>query len=289
MNLMGFFFILLTSFSGQAMQCVDLFPSKTIVINNEQTLETLPENFEQMDIYQRQETLDYMAVRLKSELKQNPKPNFFDRFLTRDGIARNREHARLSEIYAKVKKLKDAYHVVYSLLHGEVKNHNLKKDDEVQLLNRLMVESDVLSALKFLELRQTDLHGRDRLEQYFIDAVVLYLAWGPNPKMFPVPMNDWLIFDIFLGHEDPMYMVDMTERFTNSALMYKSEKAGANEADAVVIDYQLRVQDLVFEIIEKTKKKNPQIIERVVEQEIDNGHVVYDKDSDTLRIVDDSL
>ena len=133
------------------------------------------------------------------------------------------------------------------------------------------------------------MHGKDRLEQYFIDSVVMYLAWGPNLKMFPVPINHWLIFDIFLGHEDVTYMAVVSHQFRDAAKMYREEKENQSVAVIAIEDYLLRAHDPVFDMIEKTQERSPNVIERLVEQEIENGHVVYDRDTAALRIVDDSL
>jgi hypothetical protein len=230
-----------------------------------------------------------VTVYLKSELSKNPQPGFFGRYLSREGAQQNREYLRLRELYTDAKKLKNNYHIVQSLLHGEVKRHALERGDEIQLLNRLMQDSEVLVALKFLNQRQLDLHGSDKLEQYFIDSVVMYLAWGPNPKMFPVAINHWLIFDIFLGHEDLKYMVVVSQQFRNAAKMYRAEKEGLTPNEAAIEDYRLIAQDPVLDMIEKTEAKNPHIIDRLIEQEIDKGHLVYDSDTGALRIVDDSL
>ena len=285
MNLLGFLFVILFSISSHAMQCQDLFVKQV----SEQSFETLPENFTQMNINERLETLDYMTIFLKGALSQNPQPGFLGRYLSRDGAQQNREHLRLRNLYAEAKKLKDNYHVVQSLLHGEVKRHELERGDEIQLLNRLMEDSEVLNALKFLNQRQLDLHGSDKLEQYFIDSVVMYLAWGPNPKLFPVAINHWLIFDIFLGHEDLKYMVVVSHRFRDGAKMYRSEKEGLTPNEAAIEDYRLLSQDPVLNMIEKTEQKSPHIIDRLIEQEIDKGHLVYDDATGALRIVDDSL
>ncbi|MBY0385280.1 hypothetical protein K2X05_08990, partial [bacterium] len=292
MNSFGFLFVFLFSVSSQAdMQCVDLFKvDKVITTNNSSSpkiLDEMAEDFLRMNIYERQETLDYVIVALKKEMVAT-RPGVFQRFFTEQGRLQQQAYSELKSLYIEAKQIQENYRLVRSLLHGTVKNHNLSKGDEIQLLNRLLDDTSILPALKFLNRRQIRLNGKDRLEQYFIDSVVVYLAWGPDPKMFPVPINNWLIFDIFLGHKDAKYMVNMALRFKSAAKMYKNAKQGLNKADAIIEDYSLSRQDPVFEIIEKTEKKDPGVIERLLEQEINNGHVIYNQDG-VLDIVDDSL
>lgn len=293
MNSFVFLFVFIFSLSSQAMQCVDLFKvEQTSSYSNSlrpKILQELPEDFTQMNIYERLEVLDYAVVTLNNLIKKNPKPGLLQRFFSDQGDKQHQDYTELNNLRLEVIAIKENYQLVMSLLHGTVKSHNLSKSDEIQLLNRLLEDTSILDALKFLNQRQIRLNGRDRLEQYFIDSVVVYLAWGPHPKLFPVPINNWLIFDIFLGHKDAKYMINMTFRFKNAAKMYKDAKEGLNRADALIEDYSLSRQDPVFEIIEKTEKKNPGVIERLLDQEINNGHVIFDEKSGVLDIVDDSL
>ena len=288
MKSLGFIIVFLFSiFANAQSQCLDLFKTQNqsrLSANLEKELEA---EFLNSNIYERLEMLDYVTVELQNKLQQTPRPGVFSWF-TVDGARQRRSHSELKSLSLEVKELRDAYRVVNSLLHGSVKNHNLKREDEVQLLNRLISEKEMLGALRFLQQRQADMAGKDRLEQHFIDAVILYLAWGPNPKKFPVPIKSWLIFDIFLGHEDPKYMVHVASLFHDMALVYKGAKKGLSDQEAHIEEYSVLMQDRVFAFIEKTEKMSPNVVERLIDQELDRGHIILD-DSGELHIVDDSL
>jgi hypothetical protein len=288
MKLSGFIVALLFSTLANAQSaCVEFFKNDSQLGKNTFLTRELESAFLSSSIYQRLDLLEQVSTRLLQKIEQSPRPGLL-RWFTFEGVQQRRATSELRALSVEVKQLTDAYKVVNSLLHGQVKRHNLKRDDELQLLNRLISEREMLDVLKFLDLRQSDVKGQDRFEQHFIDAVILYLAWGPNPKKFPVPIKSWLIFDIFLGHEDPKYMVYVASQFREMAYVYKDAKRGLTMAEASLEEYSVLMQDRVFALIERTEKKNPQVIERLIDQEIERGHIVLD-DSGELRIVDDSL
>lgn len=288
MTLTGFIFTFLFSMFGHSQQhCLDLFKVDSNSRQNSNLVSTLEAEFEHANIYDRLEMLDYVTVQLKQKMQENPKPSLWS-WLTSEGSKQRRQYSELKQLSLEVKELSAAYRVVNSLLHGSVKRHNLQREDELQLLNRLITEKDILGALKFLDARQADVRGKDRLEQYFIDSVIMYLAWGPSPKKFPVPIKHWLIFDIFLGHEDPKYMIHVASLFRDMAKVYKDAKQGLTPDEAHIEEYSVLAQDRVFALIEKTEKNNPNVIERLIVQELNRGHIVPD-DNGELHIVDDSL
>jgi hypothetical protein len=288
MTLSGFIFTFLFSMFGHSQQhCLDLFKVDSNSRQNSNLVSALEAEFEHATIYERLEMLDYVTVQLQQKMQETPKPSLWS-WLTSEGAQQRREYSELKQLSLEVKELRAAYRVVNSLLHGSVKRHNLQRDDELQLLNRLITEKDMLGALKFLDARQTDVRGNDRLEQYFIDSVIMYLAWGPSPKKFPVPIKNWLIFDIVLGHKKPKYMIDVASLFRDMAKVYKDSKKGLTPAEAHLEEYSVLTQDRVFALIEKTEKKFPHVIERVIEQELNQGHIVPD-DNGELHIVDESL
>lgn len=274
-------------FGHSQQHCLDLFKVDSNSRQNSNLVSALEAEFEHANIYERLEMLDYVTVQLQQKMQETPKPSIWSWF-TAEGSQQRRQYSELKQLSLEVKELRAAYRVVNSLLHGTVKRHNLQREDELQLLNRLITEKDMLGALKFLDARQSDVRGKDRLEQYFIDSVVMYLAWGPSPKKFPVPIKHWLIFDIFLGHEDPKYMIHVASLFRDMAKVYKDAKQGLTPDEAHIEEYSVLMQDRVFALIEKTEKKNPNVIERLIEQELNRGHIVPD-DSGELHIVDESL
>lgn len=256
-----------------ALQCREVF-TKSI----EQVHEDSHLLFYRMPVAQRIEVLDKMIEQV--EAKRIPEPKFLQRLWSKS--ARD-QHATLREMelqLAELHRVREMFVWIEPLVAAVLRRADFFRDDEIQLLNRVVESEKLFESVKFLSQRFRDLSNKSSYEKKFLDSVLYYLTWGPDAALFPVPFHHWILFDILSSRQNPVLLNSLSKMLFQAGDTYKESKNQISSTDSKVEDYWLIQQDPVFKIIEQTAER----VDDAIEQAINNGTLGYDDSSKQLRL-----
>jgi hypothetical protein len=271
------FFLALPWSANASNSCQSVFVSKQFV-------ESQLAEFSTLSLNDRLRTLDQALRTAKTQLRSEPR--FINRLLSGKARELHSVNQKIQTQINELSKKREIYQALVPLLKENGRDVFLSREDEVQLLNRVLTSEKLADTLKFLSLRRIDTNAAQEVEIQFIHSIVRYVTWGPEQTHFPAPFYHWLILDMMTGANNPNYLIELTHTLNSTANVYKNEKVSLNEADSAVTDYWLRQSDPVFDMIEKT---NSDQLEKIIEKAVDDNLLLYHKQYQVLQIAPGAL
>lgn len=289
MNKVVLFLILsfIVSSQSHALQCIEVFTKDGVVRSQveaksiEQVHSETRLLFYKMPVAQRIQVLDKMIE--QAQAKITPEQGVLRRLWSKTAREQHATNLEAQMQLNELQRVREMYVWIQPLVSAVIRRGDFFREDEVQLLNRVIESEKLYESVKFLSQRFRDLADKKNHEKKFLDSVLYYLTWGPNADLFPVPFHHWVLFDILSARQNPILLDSLTQMLFKSGDNYRDSKSD-NQNDAAesrVDDYWLMQQDPVFKLVEQT---NPQAIDDLMTKAIDNGALDYDAQAQQLRL-----
>ncbi len=240
--------------------------------------------FYRMAVAQRIQVLDKIIKQVQGKI--NPDQKFLKRLWSksaRDQHAANREiQLQLAELH----RVRDMFVWIKPLVAAVLRRGDFFRDDEIQLLNRVVESEKLFESVKFLSQRYRDLSDKSSYEKRFLDSVLYYLTWGPDAVLFPVPFHHWILFDILSSRQNSNLLTSLSKMLFQSGDTYKESKLQnqLSPAESKVDDYWLIQQDPVLKMMDQNTSEK---IDDAIFKAIENGTLIYDENSKQLRLMGD--
>lgn len=283
-----FFFLVIFNFfwasQASAFQCNEFFlkDSASSVAAPPKSIEQVHQDsrllFYRMPVAQRIQVLDKMIEQV--EAKITPEPKLLQRLWSQRARDQHTAHRETQLQLAELQRVREMFVWIEPLVAAVLRRGDFFKDDEIQLLNRVVESEKLFESVKFLSQRFRYLSDKSSYEKKFLDSVLYYLTWGPDAVLFPVPFHHWILFDILSSRQNPVLLNSLSKMLFESGDIYKESKNQISLADSKVEDYWLIQQDPVFKIVEQTAQR----VDDAIEKAIDNGTLGYDENSKQLRL-----